>query len=122
VGSEGDPIRSRISQVCELEKAVGVSPVAVCARDEEIVCRLPGRSELTLRDDRLGGGSGLRLLGRRGGGSLRLGGFLGLLIGLSIIRRASTALEVLKATLELLAYKREPMSVWLRINLRNLRE
>ena len=55
-------------------------------------------------------------------GSLRLGGLLGLLIGLGIIRRASTALEVLEASLELLAYKRASMSVLVENQLRNLRE
>jgi hypothetical protein len=119
VGSDEHRIRSRISRVCELGKAVGASPVVVGAREEEIIRRLPERNKPALGDDWLGGGSGLRLLGLEG--SLRLGGLLGLLIGPGRFRRASTALEVLDASLELLAYKRAFMSVWLGISFGILR-
>jgi hypothetical protein len=43
---------------------------------------------------------------------LRLDGPLGLLIGLGIIRRASAALKVFKTSLELLAYRRASLSVF----------
>jgi hypothetical protein len=91
-----------------LRKAVGEGTVVVGAREEEIINWLPEWNKLALGDDWLRGGSGLRLL--RPEGSLRLGDLLGLIVGPGRFRRASTALEVLKASLELLAYKRAFMS------------
>jgi hypothetical protein len=94
--------------------------VVVAGSEEEMVSRLPGRIELALRDDWFGGGSGLRLQGLEG--LLRLGGLLGLLIGSGRIRRARTALMVLEASLEFLAYKQAFMSVMVGNQLWNLRK
>jgi hypothetical protein len=51
IGSDKYLIRSRISRVYELGKAVGASLVVVGAREEEIVSWLPVRNKLALRDD-----------------------------------------------------------------------
>jgi hypothetical protein len=55
-------------------------------------------------------------------GSLRLGGLQGLLVGPGRFRRASTAIEVLEASLQLLAYKRAFMSAKVGNQLWNPRE
>jgi hypothetical protein len=51
VGSDEHLIRSRISRVGELGKAVGASPVVVGAREQEIISWLPERNKLALGDD-----------------------------------------------------------------------
>jgi hypothetical protein len=70
--------------VSEVWRAVGAVYVVVSTGEGKSVRILHLGSELALRDD-------------------RLGRFLGLLVGLGIVRGTSTALEVFKTALKLLA-------------------
>lgn len=102
---EEDLVGSWVGRVWEERRSVRAFPVVVRIGVEEVVL-LHRRRVLALRGKCLGGGDGLSLvrLGR-GRGALRLGGGgLGLLLGVRIVRGASTTLKVFEAALELLAY------------------
>lgn len=98
---------------------MGSFSLIVGLREKELITGLHGRCEPVLRDDGLHGGRGLSLLdlARRTLGALGAAGAgaagLALLLGVGIIRRASSALEILQTSLKLLAYNPPLMSVLL---------
>lgn len=95
-------VGSWVGRVGKQRRSVRAFPVIVRAGVKEVVL-LHGRRVLALRWESLGGGSRLGLVRLGRGGAFRLGGRLGLLLRLGVVRGSSTALEVFEAALKLLA-------------------